>query len=602
MVNNEHLASEERPWLKWFPEGVREKTLEPDEKITMCQLVERCLREHGDRYPAINYFGRKIKRSEVLRNIDLWARMFKGMGVGVNDRVITFIPFTPEAVYIVLSLNKIGAWPVMLNLGSSPEALKNGAKGAKFGIVSDALEEQMAHVFRNNPEFEHVILLSVSEEAGFPVKQLMRLKDARKDRKILREAGNYISSAEALKRWGSYEGEIEAPCDPERPAVVTSSGGTSSKGYAKQIMDSNRAVISMMKQSGLVHLPEKYPAGCNVYTGFPPFISTCLLVLMLAPLCYNSTACIEPRLSPEIFYQNVMKLRASVCCAPGRCWVFFFTQIERLIAQGKTPDLSFFTMPIMGGDGVIKADLKWMNGLLRKCGSSVGIVSGYGMSEMFSLLSVDFRFGYASDSDKEPVISVGMPLPGSDVTVFDENGNELGYGQRGEICVRGKTLMLGYYNDREKTEEAVRNGWYHSGDYGSVSEDGQIFIYSRLMDGFSLPDGRRFYPVDAELKLNDDKEVHCSMVNNMAGPGGKPRLAAHIVLYHECNDKEAVIRRLDAALKDVLPEGIRIEGYKIHRHIFKMSGVLKVDRNYYREQLTGYIRPEGDKFVDVSFA
>lgn len=594
------LPSEEKPWLKWYVENAREMSHNV-ETITLYQKLIGKFREQGDQFTALQYFGNNISRSEFISQTDRWARALYGMGIREDERVIIFIPFTPEAAYIILALNKIGAWPVMLNLGSSPEALTQGCANARFAIVSDSVENRIAHALRNNPAFEKVVLLTVATDMGFPYRQLVSLNKGRESKKMLKDARNYISSKEVLKRWENYEGNVEAPCKMERPAIITSSSGTSKAGYAKQIMDSNHAVISMMEQIEMTSLPERFPEGTMCYCGLPPFISTSFLVLFLLPLYHNMTCMMDPRMDPEVFYKNVMKCKPQLCLITGRCWVYFFTQIERLIKNGKTPDLSFFTLPIMGGDGIIVKDMKWMNGLLKKCGSKVGLCSGYGMSEMFSLLSVDSRPGFAADNDTQSVISVGAPMPGSDVCVIDENGNELTYGERGEVCARGETLMLGYYNDQKTTDTAVHDGWYHSGDLGSIDEDGNIYVYGRMSDCYKDEKGRQMQPFDIEILINQDKDVHYTMVNNMAPSGQRPRLAVHLVLDHNCPDRDAAIRRIDEAVSKILPDGLKIEGYKVHRHIFRMNLVLKLDRRYYKEQLTGYFRPEGDTMKEVTF-
>jgi len=600
-MENKRIPSQEKPWLKWYVENAWEKAHEPYENVTMYQYLSRKLREDGDKYDALNYFGTRISRSKMLSEIDRWARTFCGMGIKENDRVIVFIPFTPEAAYILFALNKIGAWPVMLNLGSSAEAIKSGCVDSKFAIVSDAVEDRIAHVLRNNPSFQNVILLNVGTDMPLVMRNLYKLKNGKIQKNILKEAKNYISSKNALARWSGFSGETEAPCDIKRPAIITSTSGTSKAGYAKQILDSNAAVVSMIKQLGLTSLPPRCKPGDICYTGLPPFISTSVLVLFLLPLFYNLTCYIDPRMEAEVFTKNLLKYRPQLCLITGRCWVYFFTQIERMIKKGKTPDLSFLRIPIMGGDGIVVKDLKWMNGLLKQCGAEYGICSGYGMSEMFSLLSADTRYGFAANNDTEPVISVGAPMPGSEVAIMDENCNELGYGERGEVCARGMTLMEGYYNDPEKTREAIRDGWYHSGDLGSIDEDGNIYVYGRMSSCYTDAEGHKLQPFDLENFVAQDPEVHYCMVNNMAPDGQKPRLAMHLVLLHECKDTAAVIRRIDKSVKDFLEYGQIVEGYKLHRHIFKMNAVLKLDRRYYKEQFTGYIRPEGDKMVEVSF-
>jgi len=597
---SKRLPSEEMPWQKWHEPNAREETTKPIENITMCQLVERSLRKQGDVYPAIDYFGNKISRSKFLTMIDDWARMFHKMGVETDERVIFFAPFTPESAAIFLALNKIGACAVMLNFGSSVEALAKGLEGARFAVVADAVESIIAPLLRNNSAFKHVILLSINTDMPFFMRQAMSIKNVISKKKILNNAKNYITSREAFRRYGGYTGPVEVPCEPERPAIVTSSGGTSSKGYAKQVMDSNRAVISMMRQTNYNVLVKTFLPGTTCYTSLPPFISTSTVILFLLPLCNNMTSFMDPRVDPKVFTNNILKIHPQNCLIPGPGWVYFFAEIEKRIKEGRTPDLGFLNMPMMGGDGISVKDFRWMNGLLRKCGSKVGIFSGYGMSEMLSVLTVDNRMGYEADKDTQSVISVGNPIPGVDVAIMDKNGNELSYGERGEVCTKGSTFMLGYYNDIGRTNAALRDGWYRSGDLGSIDEDGNLFIYGRLQDCFENEDGTVFHPSDIEFIVNKDNDVSRCVVVNMSQSEEKPCFAVHVFLNDECTDTNSTIRRIDKTVHDSLRFQIEIGGYKIHRQFFKMSTALKIDRQYYKSLRNGYIKPEGEKMIDVN--
>lgn len=597
-MNNSILPSEERPWMKFYEPGAATSAQGPDMGITMWKYIENALRQHGDDIEAFLYFGRKVKRSQLIDNVYRWARTLRGMGIGPDERVVIYSPFTPEIAYIFFALNHIGAWPVMLNMASSPEALMCAAQGARFAVVADAVEDNMAHILHSS-NWETVIFVQMGTCMPFPLRQIMALKSCLKRRRLLKENPHYITTARALDRWSSFNGPLETDYDPMRPAIVTSSGGTSQKGYAKQIMDSNAAVIAMFRQVLQTKLKDGYLQGTVCYTSLPPFVSTSLFVLFLAPLFRGMTCVLEPRLDGRVFTDNVLKHRPQVTLIPGRCWIYFFTQIERSIRKGHKPDLSFFKLPIMGGEGVSPNDLRWMNDLLHQCGSTISLISGYGLSEVFSVVSVDLEG--AADNDKSPVINVGRPLPAVAAGVFDKDGNELGYDERGELYVKSPTMMLGYYKNEKLTQQVVRDGWFHTGDLCSISKDGLVYHYCRMSDCFTTANGRTVYPIDIELLVNEDPDVRCSMVNNMAPAGMPPRLAAHIVLKHGTDSTEDIIRRIDRKISQSMPDGLSIEGYKIHRHIFRMSNVCKIDRNSYRMEKDGYIRPLDGRMLQVTF-
>ena len=598
---HQRLPSEERPWLRHYGLTAEDGILKDAGHITMWRYLERQLLGQGDEYPALRYFGKEVKRSEFIKGVYLWAKTFRGMGVQTDDKVVLFSPFSPEVAEILCALNFIGAWPILPNMTVCADSLKSSLQGACAVVVADAVESSIAPVIGEVPEIKNIIRISVSDDMPAFLRLVFRIRSGFSRSAAVGKDSRCVTARTAIRRWSSWSGELEAPYDPKRPAIVTSSGGTSKDGYAKQIMDSNNAVVAMIEQVKYSAIDSRLKRGGICYTPLPPFVSTSFFVLFFGPLCYNMTCVMDPRPVEDTFIGNVLKIRPQLTLIPGYCWVYFFRRVEELIREGKKPDLSFFSLPIVGGEGVNREELRWMNRLLRECGSSVGMVCGYGMSEVFSLLSVDDRGGFASDNDTEPVISVGFPMPLAEVGVFDDNGRELGYGSRGELRVKTPTVMLGYYRNEELMEKAFDSGWLRSGDLCSVNEEGMIFVYGRISRGYASVNGSKYYPVDFELVLNGDDEVRGSMILNMAEKGEKPRLVAHILIYDDCADTDALLRRLDAKMKSEFPEDVRIEGYKFHRGIFRLSPVCKIDRNFYKRDRKGYLKVLQDRVETISF-
>ena len=113
------------------------------------------------------------------------------------------------------------------------------------------------------------------------------------------------------------------------------------------------------------------------------------------------------------------------------------------------------------------------------------------------------------DKLKDKLGSVGIPIPGVEIEIRDCNGNKVEAGITGELCVKGGNVMLGYWNDREKTDEAVQNGWLKTGDLAQCDDDGYISIVGRSTDMIKTG-AHRISPQEIEeviLELNDVEEV-----------------------------------------------------------------------------------------------
>jgi long-chain acyl-CoA synthetase len=93
--------------------------------------------------------------------------------------------------------------------------------------------------------------------------------------------------------------------------------------------------------------------------------------------------------------------------------------------------------------------------------------------------------------------SVGIPVPGVELKIIDENENEVEQGSPGQIIVRGPQVMKGYYKQPEETAKFIKNGWFYTGDLGSIDEDGFVYHLGRA-DEVIITGGLNVYPAEVE--------------------------------------------------------------------------------------------------------
>jgi len=137
----------------------------------------------------------------------------------------------------------------------------------------------------------------------------------------------------------------------------------------------------------------------------------------------------------------------------------------------------------------------------------------YGQTETSPVLTVN---GPASHLPGGPFAdkmrAAGQPVPGVDVAILDAAGAEVPRGVVGEICARGDTMMLGYWNRPEATAETIRDGWLHTGDGGKMDEDGYVFIVDRVKD-MIISGGENVYSAEVENAVHQHAAVaECAVI------------------------------------------------------------------------------------------
>jgi long-chain acyl-CoA synthetase len=187
------------------------------------------------------------------------------------------------------------------------------------------------------------------------------------------------------------------------------------------------------------------------------------------------------------------------------------------------------------------------------------ILEGYGLSESSPVASFNHP-----DRERKPG-SIGTPIEGVEMKVVDDNGTEVAQGEVGEIVIHGHNVMKGYWNRADATEETIHDGWLHTGDMGTVDEDGYFFIVDRKKD-LIIRGGYNVYPREIEEVLYEHPAVREAAVVGVPHDEYGEEIGAAVAL----KDGEEVTAE---ELRDFVKE--QVAAYKYPRQIWFVDDLPK---------------------------
>jgi long-chain acyl-CoA synthetase len=320
------------------------------------------------------------------------------------------------------------------------------------------------------------------------------------------------------------EGSPEEPgLDPaeEEMAILMYTGGTT--GLPKGVMMSHRGLMTAV-------------AGAAIMCGFRRDDTTCFVLPLFhvsfwpafAVLLVQGTVVINRK--PDL--KGMLKLIQDEKCTHINAVPTLYGWMLQM-ADVDAYDLSSLRLITYAGS-------PFPPELLKKCISKFGPIfeQAYGMTECIGgtfLLKED----HVVEGERSKLLSsAGKPIVNVDVCVKDKEDNTLPAGDIGEIAIRGKCMMMGYWKNPELTTQALRNGWYHTGDMGYIDEDGYLFLVDRKAD-MIVTGGENVYPKEVEDVLYQHPAVAMAAVVSAPDEKWGERVQAAVVLNPGQNATEA---------------------------------------------------------------
>ncbi len=576
MENVKGKPSIDKPWLKYYNEEILNKKL--PEKTIYEYVVE-----NNKKYPnrtALNYFGRKISYGQMIENIDQTARAFRNYGIKEGDIVTICMPTIPETIYIYYALSKIGAIANMVDPRTSKEGIENYINEAqsKMLIMIDVAADKAIDV-KKKTTIEKIVTVSPTDSLPLGImlkkvskdidslykdKKEMANRECKKEPKkkdiildyfknMKKNESSFSKSRECISWPVFYKAGKKKDYKPyptyekDKPLLIVHTGGTT--GPSKGVVLSNFSVNAASFQCE--NAGYDFKREHNWLNIMPPFIAYGIGNGLHLPLSCGMEVILIPQFDPNKFDDLLLENRPNhMVGVPSHYGNIIHSK------KLENEDLSYIIAPTVGGDKMDENLEKKTNEFLSKHHCDYKVVKGYGMTEVNAAVAA------CTSNETNKIGSVGIPFPNTTISIFDpDTGEELGYNEKGEVCITGPNTMIGYFNNEEETNKILRkhedgNVWVHSGDIGYMDADGNLFIVDRLKRMIIRPDGFKIFPSlieDVVVKHPLVKSCKTVGLRDLKFSQGKlPK--AHVVLYETDRNIKDIENEIYMLCEEQLPE------------------------------------------------
>ena len=466
---------------------------------TMYEMVEKM----ADKYPnsaAFDFMGRATTYKKLAEEVERCAKALKTIGIRENDRVTIAMPNCPQAIYMFYAVNLVGAVANMVHPLSAEKEIEFYLNESE-SVTAITLDQFYGkfEAIRHNTKLTNIIIASVKDELSKPIKAGYMLTEGRKIQKIPSDA--------PIIRWNDFM-RLSRCCfynyrvkrKPDDTAVILYSGGTT--GVTKGILLTNRNFNALSEQ---VIAANPFVPGDKMLAAMPLFHGFGLGVCIHAMLSHGGRCVLVPRFTAKSYAKLITKYKCNFIAGVP-------TLYEALlrIPHFEKADLSSLKGIFSGGDSLSPDLANRFNEFLKAHKGNVVIREGYGTTETVNACCLMPQHIFKAGS-------IGIPLPDMYIKIVKpDTDTELPYGEEGEILIAGPTVMQGYLNNAEETEQVMRTHsdgltWIYTGDLGVMDNEGFVYFHGR-MKRMIISSGYNVYPLQIENILNAHDFVDTSCV------------------------------------------------------------------------------------------
>ena len=481
--------SKQFPWYKSYPEFVPQ-TVDENKYKSLAQVFEDVVEKYGDKV-AFQNMDVTLTYNQLKAEVDAFAYFLQNKtNLEVGDRVAIQMPNLLQFPVAMFAVIKCGFVAVNTNPLYTPDEMRHQYKdsGAKALVILENFASNYQSI-QNDTEIETVIVTRIGDMLGglkgtivnTVVKLVKKMVPAY-------DLPNAISFKSVLKD-NNGKSPKRVNITHKEMAFLQYTGGTT--GVSKGAILTHGNICSQLSQidgwlTGLFKDGEAV-----VITALPLYHIFALTANCLAFFNYGSRNVLitNPR-DMKAFLKDLKKNPFSLITGVN-------TLFNGLLNQPTFKDIDFSNLRISLGGGMAVQDavaIKWQ----EVTGSP--LLEAYGLSETSPAVTINPTDG------SHRMGSIGLPIPNTEIRIFDEDKKEVASSERGEIGIKGPQVMAGYWNRPDASKEVMHGDYFLTGDIGIMDEDGFFKIVDRKQEMVCVS-GFNVYPSEVEAVISSHPKV-----------------------------------------------------------------------------------------------
>jgi len=490
----------EKIWLNSYPKGVP-TSIEGVANISILDLMKNASTEFSDNI-AFTSLNTKLS----YKDIDDYSSKFGAylqheLLLEKGCKIAIMLPNLFTYPVALFGCYKIGAVVINLNPLFKGREIENtlNDSGAETIIVLDKFVKELDKVIKGT-KIKKVIVCRASDLLSWQMSLLVNIVTFFKKESI-KFSESYIPFVRAISSKYNLK---KVTIMPDDIALLQYTGGTTGKSKAAVLTHNN--ILSNIQQLDLWVGPHVSKGREIIITALPLYhiFSFSVNFIYFFSIGSNNILIANPR-DLKSFVNDLSKYRFTVITAVNTLFNLLLTS-----SKFKKIDFTSLKFAVGGGMSVLSSTAKRWKKI-----TGVEITQGYGLTETSPIVSINNITDQFNGS-------IGLPVPSTTISIRDDAGNELSYGEPGELCVKGPQVMSGYWNNTsETTSSFTEDGFFKTGDIATIDKKGFLKIVDRKKD-MIISSGFNVYPNEIEDYVSEHPDVlECGVIGVMDSNRGE---------------------------------------------------------------------------------